>query len=110
MKCIEVKKWKSKIINEKKEIEEIEEDTLKVLTVLVNLKRPEDMPKGLDSFRIMNRLSKAFDKADKSGKLELELVDYKFLKDIIEKDIPSAWGRNPNITDAIDSFLSPRDE
>jgi len=68
------------------------------------------MPRGLDNFRTMSRLSKAFEKADASGLLELEEVDYKFIKDDLEKNIPSTWGMNQNIMKAVESFLDAKSE
>jgi hypothetical protein len=68
------------------------------------------MPIGLYKFRVFNRLSKAFEKADKSKLLELEEADYKFLKDEMEKSIPSAWGMNEEISKAIENFLEAKEE
>lgn len=109
MKIIKIKEWKSKV-SLKDGIKEVDENTLMALTVLVNGKKPEDMPRGLDNFRLFNRLGKAFDEAEKTKVLKLEASDYIFLKNIVEKDIPSNWGRNPEIVEAIDEFLNAKDE
>lgn len=106
MKKIKIEKWKGK----DPEGNEVEEDLMIALNVLVNGKSPEEMPRGLDKFRIFNRITKAFDKASKSDMLELEDGDYKFLKDIVESDLPSRWGANPNIVKAIENFLNPEEE
>jgi len=90
--------------------EEKDETILDAINVLIANKKPEDMPRGLDNFRTMGRLSKAFEKADNSGILELEEVDYKFIKDDLEKNVPSAWGMNQNIMKAVESFLDAKSE
>ena len=95
---------------DKDKIVEIDENTLVALTSIINMKDSNQMPKGLDNFRIMNRLSKAFDKAEKTNVLKLENLDYKFLKDLIEHDIPSNWGRNQDISNAVEAFLNPNEE
>jgi len=59
----------------------------------------------LDNFRLMGRIDKAFKKAEKDKELILEEQDYKFLKDMVEKDIPAAWGANPNILKNIEEFV-----
>ena len=106
MRKIEIKKWKAKDADGN----EIEESLLKALSLLISAKKPEELPRGLDKFRLYNRLAKAFDKAEKSGILELEEVDYKFLKDTVEKDVPSIWGSNADINEAIESFLEAKSE
>ena len=106
MRKIKVKKWKAKLPDGT----EIEESLLTALSTLISTKNPENMPRGLDKFRLYNRLVKAFDKAEESGILELEEIDYAFLKSTVESDIPSIWGSNSNITDAIDSFLNAKQE
>jgi len=112
MRKIKIEKWKSKIPvmdSEGKpttETKELDEDLLTALNVLIGNKKPEDMPRGLDKFRTFGRLSKAFEKADKSGILELEEADYSFLKEAIENDVPSTWGMNESILNAIEAFLS----
>lgn len=126
MRKIEVKKWTaivkdyerdtsgniSMVVNGKPKIvdKEVEENTSQVLEALIKNKKPEDMPRGLSHFRTFNRLAKAFDKADKSGVIELDESDYLFLKDTIEKEIPSIWGSNQNYADAITSFLDAKSE
>jgi len=107
MRKIKVSKWKAKNPETKKDIDD---STLTVLGVLIANKKPENMPRGLDKFRLFNRITKAFDKAKETDMLELEETDYKFLKDTIETDIPSIWGTNVNITEAIEDFLQCKEE
>jgi len=106
MRKIKLEKWKSRTPDGK----EMDEDLLIALNVLIANKKPESMPRGLDKFRIFNRLAKAFEKADKSRVLELEEAEYKFLKDEIESNIPSSWGMNQNISKAIEAFLEAKSE
>ena len=114
LRKIKIKSWKSKapIYQDGRIIgsEDKDETLLDALNVLLGNKRPEEMPRGLDHFRTFNRLSKAFDKAEKSKVLEVEEVDYKFLKETIEKDAPAVWGMNLSISEAIEEFLSAKQE
>ena len=115
MRKIKLDKWKSKmpVYGDDDKIigtEDKDEDLLIALNVLIANKKPEDMPRGLDNFRTMSRLSKAFEKADTSGLLELEEVDYKFIKDDMIKNIPSTWGMNQNIMKAVEEFLDAKSE
>ena len=116
MRKIKLDKWKSNVPkfdsagNPTGETEEKDEDLLTALNVLIANKKPEEMPRGLDKFRTFGRLSNAFEKADKSRVLELEEVDYKFLKDEMESSIPSAWGMNANISNAIEGFLAVEEQ
>uniref|UniRef100_A0A6M3IQI8 Tail assembly chaperone n=1 Tax=viral metagenome TaxID=1070528 RepID=A0A6M3IQI8_9ZZZZ len=114
MRKIKIEKWKSKVpkYDEGKIVgtEDKDEDLLIAFNVLIANKKPEEMPRGLDKFRTFGRLSKAFEKADETGFLELEEADYKFLKDSIEKDVPASWGMNANIMKAMEEFLDAKAE
>lgn len=85
-----------------------EENIIDVLNILIAGKKPEDMPRGLDNFRLLHRLSKAFDKAKKSKMLLLQVGDYEFLKKTIDKDVFGMWGMNDNISNAIEDFLDAK--
>ena len=106
MRKISIKKWKATDNTGK----EVEENTLIMLNALLLNKKPDELPKGLDKFRLFNRIGKAFDIAEKTNELILEEADYLFLKGAIEKDIPSVWGLNKNILKAIDEFLNAKEE
>lgn len=101
MRKIKLESWKAK----NPEGKETEENLCDVLNVLIANKKPEDMPRGLDKARMFNRLVKAFDESKKTKELVLEETDYNFLKEAVEKDIPSVWGGNSNIMSAIETFL-----
>lgn len=106
MRKIKINNWKAKLPSG----EEKEENLLMAFNVLIGNKRPEEIPRGLDKFRLFNRLVKAFDKADKSGELMLEESDYSFLKSMVEKDIPSVWGMNEDLSKAFEEFLNTKEE
>lgn len=115
MRKIKVEKWKSKVPKYDDEgkivgTTEKDETLLDAINVLIANKKPEEMPRGIDNFRTMSRLSKAFEKADEIGILELEEVDYKFVKDDMIKNIPSTWGMNQNIMNAVEEFLNAESE
>ena len=105
MRKVKIEKWKAK----DKEGNEYDESILTALNVLINNKKPEEVPRGLDKFRLFSRIAKAFDKAEKSGELVLEESDYKFLKETVDKDIPSNWGANDNILKAVESFVDAKE-
>lgn len=105
MRKIKVVKWKETVKGE-----EIETDTTSLLDMMIKMAKPEEMPRGLDNFRIMNRLDKAFTKAKKTGTIELEEQDYKFLKDKIEKDVPAFWGSIPEASEAIELFVEAKSD
>jgi len=111
---IKIDKWKARvpIVEDGVVVDykEADEDLLIALNNLVGGKKPEEMPRGIDKFRIFSKISLAFEKADKTGMLELEDREYKFLKDTVEKDVPAAWGMNKNIMKAVTAFLEAKDE
>ena len=114
MRKIKIIYWKSQvpIYKDGKIVgsQEGEENLLMAINVLIGNKKPEEMKRGLDLFRTMNRIGIAFDKAEKTKVLELEETDYSYLKDIIERDVPSIWGMNANLSKALEDFLSAKAE
>ena len=116
MRKIKIEEWKAnvpKFGEDGKTIigtEQKGENLLTALNVLLASKKPEEIPRGLDKFRLFGRLSKSFEKADKSKILSLEEGDYSFLKNMIEKDVPSLWGMNENLSKAIEDFLNAKEE
>ena len=111
---IKIDKWKAKVPVVEDGVvvdyKEADEDLLIALNNLVGGKKPEEMPRGIDKFRIFSKISLAFEKADKTGVLELEDREYTFLKDTVNKDVPAAWGMNKNIMKAVTAFLEAKDE
>jgi hypothetical protein len=102
MRKINVTNWEVKNQDGSKS----QEGLIEALNILVSMKKPEELPRGLDKFRLFSRLANAFDKAKETNILTLEESDYSFLKNTIENDIPSIWGMNRNIMQAIEEFLS----
>lgn len=86
------------------------ESLLTVLSGLLRMKDPQTMPRGLELFRTMGRISKAFDAAQNNGMiLKLEESEYSFLKKEIETNIPSTWGLNANALKAVESFIEAKE-
>ena len=115
VKKIKIESWKAKvpIFGEDNKVvgsKEIDENLLVALNNLIAAKKPEEIPRGLDKFRLFGRLAKAFDKAEKTKILEIDDSDYDFLKKTVEKDIPSVWGFNEPLAKAIEDFLNIKDE
>jgi len=106
MRKIKLVAWKAALPNG----EFRDEDLLAAINVLVGAKKPEEIPRGIAAFQIMGNIAKAFDKALETQVLELEEREYKFLKDTIERDVPSTWALNKNISQAINDFLSAKEE
>lgn len=106
MRSIEVKSW-TVVDNEKKEHSE---DTLMLLSLLVMNQDPTTLPKGFESFKLFTRLTRAFEKAQESKTLVLEEDVYKFLKNNVEKNVPSMWGANSNIVNALTLFMDAKEE
>lgn len=105
MRKIKIEKWKSILPNG----EEVEESLIEVLSILISMKKQEDMPRGFDNFRLMGRIANSFEKAKNTKELELEESDYSFLKKTIEGEIPAVWGMNKNISNAISVFLETQE-
>jgi hypothetical protein len=106
MRKITIENWKAM----DKEGNESNENLTHLLNFLISNKRPEDIPRGLDNFRLMGRIDKAFKKSEETGELVFEEADYSFLKGMIEKDIPCIFGKNESILNAVDSFLNSKQE
>lgn len=102
MRKIEVKKW----IERDKEGNEHKVNMLVLLSSMVAGRKPEETPRGIDKFRLYGRIAKVFNKADKTGIMELEETDYAFLKESLEKNIMSTWAMNPDINEAVEEFLN----
>jgi len=106
MRKINISEWTVRDADGK----EGKENLLQVLSILVTNKKPEDLPRGLEQFKLFNKLVKAFEKAEATKVLELEETEYAFLKNIVEKDTPSIWGINKSIFDALMLFMEAKQE
>jgi len=106
MRNIKIEEWKSF----DKDKKEVTEDTLMLLSILVTNTAPEDMPRGYLQFQLFTKLTRAFEKAAETRVLILEEDVYKFLRNTVEKNIPSVWGTNSNIVNAIESFMNIKED
>lgn len=106
MRKITIKKWKARAQDGK----EVDESLLVMLNVLISNKKPEELPRGLDNFRLMHRISKAFTKAEETNILELEEADYSFLKKTLETDVVGIWGTKEELKEAVEDFLNAKQE
>ena len=80
-----------------------------VIKNLMNSQDPTKVPRGIDKFRTFSRLSKAFDESEKTGFVEVEQADFRFLKDLVEKDIPAKFALMSEVTDAVELMLDAED-
>lgn len=103
MRKIQIEEWKV----ESKEGDRTE-SLLVMINVLISGMKPENMPKGIDKARMYSRIGKAFDKAETTKVLELEEVDYAFIKGLFENSVPAIWGLNKKITKAMEDFLDAK--
>ena len=104
MRKIKVCKWMAKDGSDK----DFEETTILLFEMLLKGQDPKDAPRGLDKFRIFNGLTKAFQKAKKTDVLELDEIQYKYLTDMMEKDVPAVWGTNADIAEAVEVFMDAK--
>lgn len=107
MRKIKLTKWKEIVpeTNEEKEF-----DLFNIINMLINMAGSKnELPSGMEQFRTFSRINKAFEEA-KNGVIVLEEKEYKFIKDLIEKHIPSPWGMNKDIMEVIDTFMDAKEE
>ena len=81
------------------------ESTVDVIKGLINMKKPDELPKGFDQFMMFTRISRALEDSETSNVITLDEGDYLFLKDSVMKGIPSAWGMNKGISESVTVFL-----
>lgn len=87
-----------------------EESLIVVLNILISNQNPNEMPRGIDKFQIFGNIGKAFDAAKGKDVMVLEEREYSFIKELIETKVPGAWGLNPDISLAIQSFMDAKQE
>jgi len=106
MRKIQIFKWVAKTPDN----QDTEENTLSILKFLISSARPENMPRGLEKFKLFSRISKAFDAAEKDGILWLEEQEYLLLRKFMETDIPGVFGMNENMAMAVEAFMGAKEE
>lgn len=104
MRKIKVCKWKGQDASG----QELQENTILLLEMMLRGQDPKQLPRGLDKFRIYSGLIKAFDKAQKTGYIILDEAQYKFLADLVEKEVPAVWATNPKIAEAVEIFMDAK--
>ena len=85
---------------------DIDENTSVVISALISNTPPGEMPRGLEQFRLFDRLAKALEKAENTGELVLEETEYNFVRGLVERSTPAVWAMNPDISVAINSILN----
>ena len=106
MKKIKIEKWKANLPDGTEQ----EETLLNAINMLIVIKKPEQIPRGIEKFQIFGKIAEAFDKAEKTGTLELEEREYDFLKETIKGEVPSTWAMNKPLFKAINDFLNLKEE
>ena len=87
-----------------------ETSLLEAINVVIAMKNPKELPRGIEKFKVFGRIGNAFAEAEKTGELVLEESDYDFLKKTIEQDVPSQWAMNKDIRCAVEAFLEAKEE
>jgi len=101
MKKIKFLKWTTK--GPKGDVEETTSD---LINALINSTRAEEMPRGLEQFKLFGRLNNALTRAVEKGEIVLEEPEYNFVKGLVERSTPAIWAMNPEISKAIDSIIN----
>ena len=101
MRKIKFLKWTTKGPNG-----DVDESTSVVISALLLATPSDQMPRGLEQFKLFGRLSEALSKAEESGELTLEETEYNFVKGMVERSTPAVWAMNPEISKAIDSIIN----
>jgi hypothetical protein len=105
MRKVKIKNWKVKTPDGEKE-----ENLLVAINAIINSLKPQEMPVGIEKFKIFGKIAESFEKAEKTGTLELEEREYQFLRDTIEKKVPAGWAFSKNISEAIELFMNAKEE
>jgi hypothetical protein len=105
MRKVKINVWSSNLPDGSKD----EESLLSALNMLVGL-QTQEISKGISGFQSFIRIREAFEKAEVSGYLELEEPEFLILHNLVEKDIPSQWGLNKDLSDAFMIFLNAKQE
>ena len=105
MRTIKNHKWKEKAKGPDGKSVEVESDLVNAIINLIAGMNEERIPRGISKFRMFNGLKKALEKAKKSGELILDELQYKFVRELIENEVPAIWAGNEDITNAIEAFL-----
>ena len=83
-----------------------EETTMGMINALIMNTPPAELPQGIEAYRILGRIAKAFDDVTDEI-LQLDDSDYDFIKEKVDKRIPAVWAFSKEISAAVDGFLNP---
>ena len=101
MKKIRLFKWSAQT----PEGSTVEDNSINMIEMLLSSAPAQELPRGLEQYKLFARLSAAFEKAKTKDTLELEDADYNLMKGIIEKNIPAIWATNKDLSKAVESVL-----
>jgi len=102
MKKMQVVKWQVKSANG--ENVGREESIVDVNTNVLS-RASNSMGSGIDQFRFIHRVSEGFDKAEKTGMLEIEDTDYAKITDLMKNNMPAGFGFSKDIYSSVENFL-----
>jgi hypothetical protein len=97
---IPVSKWKIYEDGQEREI-----SLLTLVTAILNVTPPREMPVGLQNFAIMKNIADAYERAEAGGELVLEEREYEFLRTLFERYVPASWASDKNTAAAVLSFI-----
>ena len=102
MKVIKLFKWQA----QNAEGNMVEDGSINMIEMLLSSAPPQELPRGLEQYKLFARLSTAFEKAKTKDTLELEDADYDLMKGIIERNIPAIWATNKDLSKAVEAVLA----
>ena len=83
-----------------------EENLIMLLKYLISAQPMEQLPGGFKNFTVFSKVAQELELAEKKGALNMTPETHTFLKLIIDKNIPSTWGMNADVSSAITEFMT----
>ena len=105
MRSVAIGGWKDKMPDGS----DVDVDLVYALEILLRNVKKEEMPRGLDAFRLFGKINAAFEDARKTKELKLREPEYLFLKRIVEGNVPADWGRDANVSKVLNDFLEAKE-
>jgi len=99
-RSIKVMKWMENVGQK-----EVESNTCKMISALMQITPPERVPRGIDKFRLMHRIYNALEEAENTGNIEISEGDYTIIRRLVENEVPSNWAKHPDIVNSIEMVL-----
>ena len=100
MRKIEIHSWEE----EGPEGQKATQNTGGMIRVILMMISPQQMPRGLESFRTFSKITKALDDSEGKEFIFLEDPEFSFLSSIIQDNVPADWGGNPDIFKAVEAI------